>query len=124
MTAEADAADSKVAIARIEATLTAIKNQIDYSERASAQLVKMVDERVTSRFDGVGARFDVLERRLNEMDSSRERARHDDLDWRSKVESRIGALENFNSRILGIAFGVAIGTGATMTAALKAFHVI
>lgn len=73
---------SEVAIARIEATLAGIKNQIDYSERSSAQLVKLVDERFS-------ARFDQLERRLDTMDASRETARVEQARQFEEIERRV-----------------------------------
>jgi hypothetical protein len=102
-----------VAIARIEATLVSIKNQIDYSERSSAQLVRMVDERFTSRFD-------VIDRRMNEMDTSRERARLDDVAARREYEKRLGAVERFNTRLVGICTGLAIGTSGITALIVKA----
>lgn len=128
---------SEVAIARIEATLKAITNQIDYSERSSAQLVKLVDERFS-------ARFDHLERRLESMDASRETARveqarqFDEVDRRiqeaatkainhadsisakaeardAAIEVRISALEKFKFTVMG-----AIGLASAMTGAVVA----
>jgi hypothetical protein len=131
-----------VAIARIEATLAGIKNQIDYSERSSAQLVKLVDERFS-------ARFDSLERRLDTMDASRETARveqaraFDDMEKRIElaaknaadradavaekldrraeaIELRLSAVEKFKFTLLGVAAASAVLTGITVGAVVKA----
>lgn len=105
--------EPSVAIARIEAHLAAIKNQIDYSERSSAQLVRMVDERFS-------ARFDSLEKRLDEMDAARQRARNEESKLRDEFESRLSAVEKFNTRLVGIAVGVSLATGGATAAMLRA----
>lgn len=131
-----------VAIARIEATLAGIKNQIDYSERSSAQLVKLVDERFT-------ARFDSLERRLDTMDASRETARveqakqFDEMEKRIElaaknaadradavadkaaaraeiIEARLSNVERFNARLIGAIVGSAGLTGTIVAGVVKA----
>ena len=133
---------SEVAIARIEATLAGIKNQIDYSERSSAQLVKLVDERFS-------ARFDTLERRLDSMDASRETARveqarqFEEIERRlersknetvahadaiavkaearsSAIELRLSAVEKFKFTLIGVATASAVLAGITVAAVTKA----
>lgn len=102
-----------VVAARIEANLNAVKSQLDYSERSSAQLVKMVDERFS-------ARFDALDRRLGDMERSRDTSSAA-FDRRfDEIDNRLTVLERFNTRIIGIAVGVSFGTGGVMVAILKA----
>lgn len=105
--------ESEVAIARIEATLITIKNQIDYSERTAAQMVNMVKESVNSRFDSI-------DRRLDEMDRTRQQARLDDGKWKDAVERRLSTLEKFNVRLIGICIGVSVATGGVTASLVKA----
>lgn len=107
---------ANVAIARIEATLKAIKNQIDYSERASAQLVKMIDERFSSRFD-------EITRRLDEQDRIRDSARTEAQAALAALGVRVTALETwktgFTGRLIGIAIGIGVASGGAAGIVLK-----
>jgi hypothetical protein len=104
---------NEVAIARIEASLLTIKNQIDYSERSAAQMVGMVKESVNNRFD-------AIDRRLDEMDRSRQSARLEDTKWKDSVERRLTLLEKFNVRLIGICIGVSVATGGVTATIVKA----
>ncbi|HVF75503.1 MAG TPA: hypothetical protein VM938_10680 [Acidimicrobiales bacterium] len=73
--AEEIAQQAQVSIARIDATLVAIKQQQDHAGRTVEQLVRLVEERLSAKFDAFGARFDTLERRLDDMEASRAAAR-------------------------------------------------
>lgn len=133
---------SAVSIARLEATLEGIKNQIDHGERTSQQIARLAEERFT-------ARFDSLDRRLSDMDAARERARKEEAHARealelkqtaielrvtalerfdiaandkrhNDVDSRVTAVENWKSKVVGICIGVSLATGGVTAAVLKA----
>lgn len=116
MTAEEMAQEAQVAIARIDATLIAIKQQQDHAGRTVEQLVRLVEERLTGRFDALGARFDNLERRLDEMESARRQARVDHLADVKALDLRLDQVEKWQekmtNRAVGIAIGISLGSGA------------
>lgn len=111
-----ESAATEAAIARIEANLVAIKNQIDYSERAASQLVRLMEERFVGQFGEVNRRIDSIEKRLDSMDQARKDEHRESNEQRGHIEDRIGRLENFNARLIGMAFGVSVISGGTAAA--------
>lgn len=127
--------DTAVTLARLEANLEGIKNQIDHSERTSQQFAKLVEERFTIRFDG-------LDRRLSEIDAARERARKDDMHARealqlkqtalelrvtalekfdlTAVERDVEALKDFKTKLVGICIGASTAAGGITAAIFNA----
>ena len=75
-----------VSIARLEATLSGVVKQIDHQDRNSQQLVKLFEERITSRFD-------TIEKRLDSMERARDEARNAQTEDRRLVEARLHELE-------------------------------
>lgn len=115
-----DETKTEVAIARIEEALKGIRTQIDFSERSSAQLVRLVDDRFS-------ARFDTLERRLDEMDRARDHTRHELMARLDDHGNRLDALEDWRTGLTGrfIGAGVVVGfiSSAAGAALLKLFNV-
>lgn len=132
-----------VGIARIEATLEGLKRQIDQQDRNSAQLVKLFEERMVGRLD-------AIERRLDGMEKAREAARSEQIEERKVMEARlkelelksesqvarlaseakreadalaqrVGSIEDWKQRIVGVGIGIGIASGSTVAAVLKIF---
>lgn len=115
-----------IAIARVEATLSGVVKQIDHQDRNSQQLVKLFEERITSRFDTIEKRLDGMERSRDEArrEAQRERdaveARFRELEdladakaaaVRSDLEPRMSVMERQWARAIGIALGAGISSG-------------
>lgn len=135
-------AGAAVAIARIEATLDGLKKQIDHQDRNTGQLVKTFEERVVSRIDELSRRIDGMEKARDE--ARRElMAERNQIDVRLKeleqkaldraeviaseakaeakaLEQRMGAVEKFNQKLVGVAIGVGVASGGTFALVAKA----
>lgn len=110
-----------VALARLEARLDGIKQQIDHQDRNQSQLVRLVDERMANtqrafethladKIGNIDTKLAGIERRLEGLE-----ARHD------RADDRISKLENFNSKLYGLALGSALGGGGIAGLIVKAF---
>lgn len=124
-----------VAIARLEATLSGVVKQIDHQDRNSQQLVKLFEERITSRFDTIEKRLDGMERSRDDArrDAQRERdaveARFREIEElastqadaiRRDLEPRMSVIERQWARAIGIALGAGISSGGAFAVISRA----
>lgn len=124
-----------VAVARIEATLAGMQKQMDHQDRNSAQLVKLFEERMVGRLDGLDRRLDTIEamrreekisteHRLSQLEEKHEtRAKAIAEEAKQVAEAmavRLTAVEKFNNRAIGVMVGVGVASGGTVAVIAKA----
>ena len=111
--------DTRIGLARVEATLAGITRQIDHQDRTQQQLVSLFEERITLQFTSVNDRLDSLAAtQAGERDAVEARFR--DIEVRADnrfqaVDGRLSVLERFNSKLAGIALACTF-LGATISA--------
>lgn len=111
--------DPSAAIARIDATMTAMLRQLDYSERNAAQMVRLAEEKLTFRFDTIDKRLEQMEKAAEIVRLSLEK-KDAEIDKRlsardDEMDERLTKVEKFNARLAG-AIGLAAGLSGLATA--------
>lgn len=105
--------------AKIDHTKEALAERIGFTDRNAAQMVRLVEEKLS----GVERQFNELkDRQVRDRDSFDERMDRMADDFTKGIEglvTRVGLLENVKAKVVGVGIGIGVASGGTAGLVVK-----